>query len=112
MKINKLCENNRLLVQLPSIEQLRNYIYRYRENLIAQNYPEVKQFLTDIVKKNYHSDLQIDEMFFIYSNLKDGEVSILFSSKALIENLLKQQTLQPSFIHVDATYKLTDLGSL
>jgi len=110
MKINKLCENNRLLVQLPSIEQLRNYIYRYRENLIAQNYPEVKQFLTDIVKKNYHSDLQIDEMFFIYSNLKDGEVSILFSSKALIENLLKQQTLQPSFIHVDATYKLTDLG--
>ena len=49
-------------------------------------------------------------MFFIYSSFVKSEVSVLFSSKALIENVIKQSQQQPSFIHLDGTYKLIDLG--
>jgi len=110
VKLKTLCENNNLSVKLPGFIQIKNYIYRYREQLIAQNYPEVKQFLSEIVKKTYNSKLKTDEMFFIYSHIENGEVALLFSAKSLLENLFKQQQLQPSFIHIDATFKLIDLG--
>ena len=48
-------------------------------------------------------------MFFIYSEFKEGEVSLLLTSKALIENIKKQAQFQPSFMHIDATHKLIDL---
>jgi len=110
VKLGKLCENNRLTLKQPNIIQLRNYIYKYREQLIAENYPEVKEFLSEIIKKTYTAELRSDELFFIYSHIENGEISLLFSAKALIENLLKQQQLQPSFIHLDTTFKLIDLG--
>ena len=82
----------------------------YKEQLIAENYPEVKQYLTEVVKKTFNSSLNQDQLFFIHSQFEKGEVSVLFSSKALIENLIKQSQQQPSFLHIDATYKLIDLG--
>jgi hypothetical protein len=85
-------------------------LYRFKQRLIAENYPEVKSFLTEIVKKTYDSSLKADDMCFIYSNFEEGEVSVLFSSKTLIQNIIKQQEFQPSFIHLDSTYKLIDLG--
>ena len=110
VKLSKICEDNYLPCQLPNLIQLQNYIYRYKEQLIAENYPEVKQYLTEVVKKTFNSSLNQDELFFIHSQFEKGEVSVLFSSKALIENLIKQSQQQPSFLHIDATYKLIDLG--
>lgn len=109
-KLSSICENNHLNFKLPILSQLHNYLYRYRESLIAQNYPEVRQYLTEIVQKTYNNSLKEDETFFIYSQFEKGEISVLFSSKALIENIIKQCQYQPSFIHLDATYKLIDLG--
>jgi len=68
----------------------KNNICRYREQLIAENYPEVKHYLTEIVSKVYDVSLKSDEMFFIYSSFVKSEVSVLFSSKALIENVIRQ----------------------
>ena len=109
-KLSSICENNHLHFKLPILSQLHNYLYRYRESLIAQNYPEVRQYLTEIVQKTYNNSLKEDETFFIYSQFEKGEISVLFSSRALIENIIKQCQHQPSFIHLDATYKLIDLG--
>jgi len=78
--------------------------------LIAENYPQVKGFLTEICQKTYNAELAADEMFFIYSEFKECEVSLLLTSKALIENIKKQAQFQPSFMHIDATHKLIDLG--
>jgi len=58
----------------------------------------------------YFQDLKDDEMFFIFSCFQSDEVSILFSTRALINNLIKQSQLQPSFIHIDGPFKLIDLG--
>jgi len=49
-------------------------------------------------------------MFLIYSEFSKGEVTVLFTSKALLENVIKQSEKQPSFLHLDGTYKLIDLG--
>jgi len=78
--------------------------------LISQNYPEVKGYLTEICYKNYSSQLGEDETFVIYSKCEEGELSVLLSTRALIKNLIKQSQIQESFIHLDATYKLIDLG--
>ena len=71
---------------------------------------EVRTVITEVCQKSFTAELHPDEMFFIYSDFKEGEVSILFSSKALFENLRKQAQFQPSFMHIDATHKLIDLG--
>ena len=89
---------------------MENFIYKYREQLVAENYPEVKQYLTEIVSKTYNASLKTDEMFLIYSEFSKGEVTVLFTSKALLENVIKQSEKQPSFLHLDGTYKLIDLG--
>jgi len=109
-KLSKICENNHLPFKIPSLPQLHNYLYRFRETLIAENYPEVRQYLTELVQKTYNDSLKDDETFYIYSQFEKGEISVIFSSKALIENIIKQCLYQPSFIHLDATYKLIDLG--
>ena len=49
-------------------------------------------------------------MFFISSEFKDRGISLLFSSKVLLGSFIKQSNIQPSFIHLDATFKLIDLG--
>ena len=90
--------------------QLQNYLYRYRKDLIASSYPEVKEFLSEICQKVYTTQINPDELFFISSQFDLNDVSLLFSSKALIENTIKQANLQPSFIHIDVTFKLIDLG--
>ena len=82
-----------------NLTQPHNYLYCYKESLIAENYPEAKQYLTEIVQKTYSNSLKEDEIFFIYSQFEKGEISVLFSTKALIENLIKQCQHQPSFIH-------------
>jgi len=48
--------------------------------------------------------------FFIYSHFQEGTVSILFSSKNLLNNYTKQSQILPPFIHIDSTFKLIDLG--
>ena len=105
-----MLDNNNLTIQLPEIVQLRNYLYRYREQLISNNYPEVKKYLTEIVKKTYNQELKNDETFFIYSSFNNGEISIMFSTRNLIQNLINQAQNFPSFIHLDSTFKLIDLG--
>jgi len=105
-----MLDNNSLTIQLPEIVQLRNYLYRYREQLISNNYPEVKKYLTEIVKKTYNQELKDDETFFIYSSFNNGEISIMFSTRNLIQNLINQAQNFPSFIHLDSTFKLIDLG--
>jgi len=57
-----------------------------------------------------NANLKQDEIFFIYSNIENKEESLLFNAKSLLENAIKQQQYQPSFVHLDATYKLVDLG--
>jgi len=89
---------------------MQNYLYRYRRSLIASNYPEVQQYLTEICAKTWNSSLKEDELFFLHSDFQNDEVSLLFSSKALLLNCPKQYNLQPMFIHLDSTFKLVDLG--
>ena len=110
IKLKELIENNYLPLRIPDLVQLQNYLYRYRKDLIASNYPEVKGFLSEICQKTYHAQIGPDELFFIYSHFDLENVSLLFTSKALIENTIKQTTYQPCFIHLDATFKLIDLG--
>jgi hypothetical protein len=95
--------NNNLSLEVPEVGQLNNYLYRTRERLIAQHYPEVKSFLTEIVKKTYKPDLRDDELFYIHSSFQDGEVLILFSTKLLVNNLIRQALNQEQFIHLDGT---------
>lgn len=82
-KLEKLLSNNHLDIQIPSLSQLRNFLYRYREKLIAENYPEVKMFLTEICQKTYSLELKDDELFFISSQFENEKVSILFSTRTL-----------------------------
>ena len=65
-KITNLRENNHISFKIPTSNQLENFIYKYREQLVAENYPEVKQYLTEIVSKTYSASLKMDEMFFIF----------------------------------------------
>jgi len=60
-------------MDIPSIEQLRNYIYRYKEKLIAENYPQVKGLLTEICQKTYNAELTADEIFLSIPNLKKAK---------------------------------------
>jgi len=62
------------------------------------------------MNKSYNEHLSEDEMFFLYSNLQNGEISLLFSTKKLLFNLISQNQYEKSFIHIDGTYKLIDLG--
>jgi len=108
--LQKLLEENHLKFELPNTTQLQNYLYRYKEKLLAENYPEVKKFLTEVCSKHYSENLNEDEMFCIFYKCQDGEVSVLLSTPAMIKNLLKQSQMQDCLIHLDATYKLIDLG--
>ena len=108
--MEKILKDNHLPYSAPSVSQLQNYLYRYKTDLISQNYPEVKGYLTEICSKNYSSQLGEDETFVIYSKCEEGELSVLLSTRALIKNLIKQSQIQESFIHLDGTYKLIDLG--
>ncbi len=110
IKLETLLKNNHILLKVPSIQQLTNYCYKHRSKLIAESYPQIKQYLTEICEKSYSEELKEDEMFYIYSSFQSGDVSILFSTPMLIKNLIKQAQLQPAFIHLDGTYKLIDLG--
>lgn len=110
LKLETLLSNNHIDLQLSTLQQLRNYLYRYREKLIAENYPEVKKYLTEICQKTYSNELKEDELFFIDPEFENNKISILFTTRALVNNLLKQGQFQPSFIHLDSTYKLIDLG--
>jgi len=110
VKVEKMLENNHLPFKTPKLSQLQNYLYRYKQDLIAQNYPEVKAFLTEVCQKTFHEGLAEDEMFYLHSEFKDGKPAIIFSSKALLKNLIKQASIQPMFIHLDCTFKLIDLG--
>ncbi len=103
-------KDNYLPFTIPDISQLQNYLYKTRKELIAENYPEVKEYLTEICQATYYSQISPDELFFIYSHFDMDSVSLLFTSKALIENTIKQANIQPSFIHIDSTFKLIDLG--
>ena len=76
MKIQTLIDNNHLDIQAPNMEQLRNYIYRHKIQLFADNYPQVKNYLTEVCQKTLTAELHPDEMFFIYSDFKEGDVSI------------------------------------
>ena len=68
-------------------------------------------FLTEICQKTYSLELKDDELFFISSQFENEKVSILFSTRTLVNNLLKQTlSQQPPFIHLDSTFKLIDLG--
>jgi len=78
--------------------------------MIAKNYPEVQTYLTELCQKSYHESLAEDELFYIHSEFKNGEVSLLFSSKALLKNLIKPSNVQSMFVHIDCTFKLVDLG--
>lgn len=66
--------------------------------------------MTEICAKTYNEQLSQDELFYIYSNLESDDISLIFTSKALLENITKQSAVQPSFIHIDGTFKLIDLG--
>ena len=108
--LQKLLDDNHLQFELPTNAQLQNYLYRYKEKLLAENYPEVKKFLTEICSKRYSENLNEDEMFCIFYKCQEGELSVLLSTPAMIKNLQKQSQTQASLIHLDATYKLIDLG--
>jgi len=110
VKIKTLIEDNHLLFPTPEITQFRSYIYSCRNKLLVENYPEVRQYLTEITKKTFHETIPADETFYIYSNFSNWEASILFSTKAFLENATKQSQIQPSFVHMDSTFKLIDLG--
>ena len=84
------------------------YLQVEKEQLLAENYPEVKQHLTEVVKETFNFSLNLDGLFFIHSQFEKGEVSVLFSWEALIENIIKQNQQQPFFLHIDATYRLID----
>ena len=70
----------------------------------------MKDSLLEMFKKTYQQELNDDELFFIYTHLSETEVSILFSTRSLVMNLIKQGNLHPSLIHIDGTFKLIDLG--
>ena len=110
VKLQDVIENNRLPFPIPHIMQLQNYIYKFRAALLVKNYPEMQQFMTELCEKSYSNQLRDDEMFIIFSEFKMSKVSILFSTRALVTNLMRQNQFQDSFIHIDATYKLIDLG--
>lgn len=110
LKLQKIIVDNHLEFNVPTILQLQNYLYRTKVKLIAENYPEVKKYLSEICNKKFSPSLNEDETFIIYYKCEDGELSVLLSTKALIKNLINQAKLQPSFIHLDGTYKLIDLG--
>jgi len=62
------------------------------------------------MRKKYSQQLKDDELFFIEAEFEKDKVSILFSNRALLNNLIKQNQMEPSLIHIDATYKLIDIG--
>jgi len=60
---SKLLEDNHLLVSKSKLSQLQNYLYRYRQVLIAKNYPEIKIYLSKLHQNTWNNDLKEDEMF-------------------------------------------------
>jgi len=80
---------------------LQQYLYHQKKKVLLAYFPEIQSILKEICQKNYSSSLPIDEIIFIESKISEDEVSILFSTKALINNLIEQSKLQPSFIHID-----------
>jgi len=65
--------------------------------------------LPNYAQKTWNDNLKEDEMFFIYSDFREGQVALFFSSKALLKNFIKQSNLQPIFLHLDCTFKLIAL---
>ena len=62
------------------------------------------------MKKHILTQLDEDEIFFIYSNFQNRDISILFSTPVLIKNLIRQSQQQSSFSHLDGTFKFINLG--
>jgi len=109
-KLRQLIDDNHLPFAIPQHVQLQNYLYRYREKVLAENYPEVSQYLTEICSKQYSPNLELDETFVIYFKCENGKIGFLMSTHALIKNMIKQSQNQQCFIHLDATFKLIDIG--
>ena len=108
-KIKEILNNNHLPFNDIKKDQLENYLHHKRSELITSTYPELKQFLTEICNKKYAPNLNDDETFFIHTNVNRGELSLLFSTRQLLTNIIRQSRHEKCFIHLDGTYKLIDL---
>jgi len=98
--ISDILKNNNLPFPVPTIDQLTKYLYNLTLQILAKNYPERKLSLKEACKNSYHQEIDRDEMFFIENEISQDEVSLLFTTKALINNLIKQCSEQPSLLNL------------
>ena len=101
--------NNHLSFPLPSLTQIQSFNWNENIKELRKNYPEVSSFVKEITKVKYSTEIPEDEVFYLENKITEDEVSILFTTKALIANLFKQEESQHSLIHIDSTYKIIDL---
>jgi hypothetical protein len=110
-----MIEEEGLKIRFPTEEQISNFIFNHRKSLYRKEIlaleNQFEKLLLEEVGLNFSNDET--KMFCLYKNLSLEKYLIVFSSYALLKNLVKISSYSPeAHIHLDTTYNLMENGML
>lgn len=111
-ELNSCVKNKELM---PTYRQLTNYLYRMKIKVFKENFLETTaEFLKYQRDHEFASLLSPELLFCLHAKIMSESFIFVLSSRGSLENIRKQalESGQPSFFHIDATYKLMQNGYL